>query len=53
MTIVYVWPDGDWVSAEDYSELEYAHKSDDYFQLVLDVDSEAGIDKAVVDLLNL
>ena len=27
---VYLWPDGTWVFLEDYSEADYAHKSDDY-----------------------
>lgn len=30
MVKVQVWPDGDWVETDDYNELDYSHKSDDY-----------------------
>ena len=31
----YVWPDGTWVSEDDYIDSDYLHMSDDWFILPL------------------
>lgn len=51
MIKVFVWPDGEWVLEDDYNELDYNHKSDDYF--VLRVKEEKDIEQAVQILLTI
>lgn len=42
MRIIYFWQDSTWVDKEEYSEAEYAYKSDDFTKAELadDFDDE-------------
>jgi len=44
----YVWPDGTWVSEDDYIDSDYLHMSDDWFLLPLPITlDEDQVDEAV------